>query len=317
MNEEDLWEKIITELEEGKNIVLVIIIHRTGSAPNVPGAKMLVMSDNVMGTVGGGISEHRLQDCARVILSKGNLTVETLHLDHNENATENRSGMICSGLQKFALILFSKEHLPMVKEIKESHTRAVAGVFTINEESIYFESGISLKVDRIYSEEGTSWTYKENTGVQDRFFIIGGGHVSLALSRILKTLNFHVTIIDDRNKLPTMISNTYANEKIVASYDSITEIIPEGKNIFVAIMTFGHISDQQVLEKIITKKCKYMGMMASSRKKQQIFNNLEKKGISKILLDKIHTPIGIKIKSHTPEEIAISIAAEIIQVKNS
>ncbi|MCG3226612.1 MAG: XdhC family protein [Candidatus Heimdallarchaeota archaeon] len=316
MNEENLWGTIISELDNSNCAVLIVIIQRIGSAPNVPGAKMLVMLDNVMGTVGGGISEHKLFDRARDMLSKEKLTIETIHLDHNENATENRSGMICSGSQKFALIPLGKEHLQIIKEIKESHINAIPGVLTLDEKNIHFKIGITLKEDRIYSEEGTSWTYKENIGVQDKLFIIGGGHVSLALSRIMKTLNFHVTVIDDRNKLPTMITNTYANEKIIASYDTIEEIIPEGNNVFVAIMTFGHISDEQVLEKIITKKCKYIGMMASSRKKQQILSNLEKKGITKSLLDTIYSPIGIKINSNTPEEIAISIAAELIQTKN-
>ena len=82
-------------------------------------------------------------------------------------------------------------------------------------------------------------------------------------------------------------------------------------------MTYGHVSDELVLESIIDKKCRYIGMMASASKKQQIFASLEKKGISTDLLNSIYSPIGIKIKSHTPEEIAISISAEIISVKNS
>jgi xanthine dehydrogenase accessory factor len=81
-------------------------------------------------------------------------------------------------------------------------------------------------------------------------------------------------------------------------------------------MTFGHVSDELVLEKIITKKCRYIGMMASKAKRQQVFENLVRKGVSTSLLDTVFSPIGIKIKSHTPEEIAISIAAQIIKIKN-
>lgn len=317
MSEEHLWETILTLLEEGKSAVLVVIIHREGSAPNVPGAKMLVTLDTVMGTVGGGISEFKLYDLARNMLSEKKLAIETVHMEHNEESTENRSGMICSGSQKFALTPLTNQHIQVIDEIKESFSRAQPGVLILNEKDIFFESGTTLEEDKIYSEQGSTWSYRENIGLQDKLFIIGGGHVSLALSRIMKTLNFHITVIDDRNELMTMITNTYAHVKIVLTYEKIAEIIPEGENIFVTIMTFGHISDEQVLESIIAKKCRYIGMMASLSKKQQVFANLEKKGISKNLLDLINSPIGLKIRSHTPEEIAISIAAEIIQVKNS
>ena len=317
MNEEHYWKTILTGLEQGKHAVLVVIIERTGSAPNIPGAKMFITLDDAMGTVGGGNSERRLFDRARTLLTEEKSSVEKVHMEHSDTAHENSSGMICSGSQTFALIPLGKNDIHTIKDIIESFTKAQPGVLTINEKGIFFDTSNRLTEDRTFSEDGTSWIYHENIGIQDRLFIIGGGHVSLALSQIMETLDFHITVIDDRKKLPTMIANTYAHMKKVVPYDNIADIIPEGDNIYVAIMTFGHKSDEYVLERIITKKCKYIGMMASPAKKQQVFSNLEKKGISKDLLDFLHSPIGIKIRSHTPEEIGISIAAEIIQVKNS
>ncbi len=317
MNEEHYWKTTLTELEKGKQVVLVVIIERTGSAPNVPGAKMFVMHDNVMGTVGGGNSEHKLFDQAHTLLNEGKISVEKVHMEHRDNALEDRSGMICSGSQTFALIPLGEQDRPTIKKIVESYTKAQSGLLTISEKGIVFETGKTLTRDRYLSEQGTSWVYQENLGLQNRLFIIGGGHVSLALSRIMETLGYHITVLDDRKELPTMISNSYAHEKKVVSYENIATHIPEGENVYITIMTFGHTSDEFVLERIIPKKCRYIGMMASSAKKQLVFENLERKGISKELLDKLYSPIGIKIKSHTPEEIAVSIAAEIIQVKNS
>ncbi|MBA7531827.1 hypothetical protein ES705_24051 [subsurface metagenome] len=316
MNEEHFWKTILTALEQDKHAVLVIIINQSGSAPNVPGAKMYVTLDNVIGTVGGGISELNLFERARTLLTEGKFSVETVHMEHNNTAQQNRSGMICDGSQTFALIPLGKQDILTIKKIITSYAKARPGVLTINEKGICFDSGNTLTDDQIYSESDTSWTYKENIGIQDRLLIIGGGHVALALSRIIETLGFHITVIDDRRKLPTMVTNTYAHEKKVVSYDSIATIIPEGDKVYVVIMTYAHISDELVLEKIIAKKCRYIGMMASSTKKLTIFTNLEKKGISKDLLDSIHSPIGVS-RSHTPEEIAISIAAEIILVKNT
>ncbi len=317
MNEQQSWETVLDTLEKGNSAVLVVIIDREGSAPNSPGAKMFVTLNEVSGTVGGGISEHNLLNRAKSLLKEGKLTTETLHLEHSETAEENRSGMICSGSQTFAIVPLSKENMNIIKEIISAYDKAKPGVLTINDKGISFKANKSLVEDRIFSKENEIWSYQENIAKQDKLFIIGGGHVSLALSRVMKTLDFHITVYDDRENLPTMNNNTFAHNKQVLSYENIAENIPEGDNIYAIVMTFGHVSDENVLDKIISKKCRYIGMMASVKKAKTIFSNLEKKGISKELLDNVHSPIGIKIRSNTPEEIAISIAAEIILTKNS
>ncbi len=317
MNEEHYWKTTLTELEQGKRVVLVVIIERKGSAPNVPGAKMFVMENNVLGTIGGGNSEHKLLNKARELLKENKLFVEKVHMEHSEEALEDSSGMICSGSQTFALATLGERDTPKVMEIWESYNKAQPGLLIINEKGISFESDRITTQNHSFSEQYTTWRYQENIGTQDRLFIVGGGHVSLALSCIMEFLGFHITVFDDRKDLPTLKANVYANVIKTVSYEDIATYIPEGENVYVAIMTFGHLSDEQVLEKLITKKCRYFGMLASSKKKQQVFKNLEEKGISKEYLDSVHSPIGVRIKSHTPEEIAISIAAEIIQVKNT
>lgn len=316
MSEENYWKSTLAELEQGRKAVLVVIIDREGSAPNKPGAKMFVMEDRVMGTVGGGNSEHQLLDRAQILLLETTNTPIKVHLDHSIDAIEESSGMICSGSQSFALVPIVKDNNSIIKKIIKCFSDNQTGVLRLTEKGLDFESGNTITKDHLYSERGSSWTYQENIGTRDRLFIVGGGHVSLALSHIMDTLGFHITVFDDRKELPTMNANVYAHEKQIVSYEEIASYIPEGKNIYVTIMTFGHQSDEQVLEKIIAKNCNYIGMLASASKKKQVFENLEGKGIAKSLLDKIYSPIGIKIRSHTPEEIAISIAAEIIKVKN-
>ncbi len=317
MTEKQSWETVLDTLEKGDNAVLVVIIDREGSAPNSPGAKMFVTLNEVSGTVGGGISEHNLLNRAKSLLKEGKLSTETLHLEHNETAEENRSGMICSGSQTFAIIPLSKEDLDTIKDIILAYADAKPGVLTLNEKGFGFEADKSLVEDKVFSKEKGKWSYHENIAKQDKLYIIGGGHVSLALSQVMNTLGFHITVYDDRENLPTMNKNTFAHNKQIQSYNDIAENIPEGDNVYVTVMTFGHVSDENVLESIISKKCRYIGMMASTKKAKTIFSNLEKKDISKELLETVHTPIGIKINSNSPEEIAISIAAEIILVKNT
>ncbi len=316
MNEEKFWRTALEFLEVGKDIILIIMIQRIGSAPNKPGAKMLVSADTLIGTVGGGIAEHRLIEQARIVLEKGIPKVDTVFLDHSEGNQEHHSGMICSGSQTFALILLKKEDITRIKILHEAFTKAIPGVLALTAEGLSYSTEEILKEDNFYTKSEDDWEYKENIGIQNKLFVIGGGHVSLALSRIMETLDFHITILDDRQDLPTMQSNSYAHEKHVISYENILSYVPEGENVFVTIMTYGHSSDELVLEKLIARNYRYIGMMASVFKKEQAFAGLENKGISEELLSSVHSPIGLKIKSDTPEEIAVSIAAEIIAVKN-
>ncbi len=317
MNEKQFWEMVLDTLEEGNSAVLVVIIDKKGSGPNLPGAKMFATSNEVSGTVGGGISELNLLNHARRLLKEGKIATETILLEHSETAEENRSGMICSGSQTFALVPLSTLDKSTIKAIIEAYDEVKTGIIALSEKGISFDRNKSLTEDRVFSTENEIWLYQENIAQQDKLFIIGGGHVSLALSRVMKTLDFHITVYDDRENLPTMNNNTFTHKKQILSYDDIAGNIPEGDNIYVIVMTFRHFSDENVLERIISKKCRYIGMLASIKKAETIFSNLDKKGVSKDLLDIVHSPIGIKIQSNTPEEIAISIAAEIILTKNS
>jgi xanthine dehydrogenase accessory factor len=166
-------------------------------------------------------------------------------------------------------------------------------------------------------KSNAEWRYQEEAGQRPTVTIIGGGHVGLALSRVMAELNFHIVVLDDRSRLETMAENSYAQEKGVVSYKRIGTLVNEGRQSFVLIMTFGHQADELVLRQLVGKKLRYLGLMGSPAKIAQIFARLKKQGVAAASPKKVHAPVGLPIHSHTPEEIAISIAAEIIQVKNS
>ncbi len=318
MNKIRFWKKILGILDQDETVVLVVIIDQIGSAPNSPGAKMYVAQQESHGTVGGGISEHDLIEKAKEMIRLGSVSVEKIYMKHEEGKSEGHSGMICSGSQTFALIPLSQHDLTTVEKVLISYQSKKPGKLSINKEGIHFIFNNSLKTMHRDYKEGEGWVYEETTGIENNLFIIGGGHVSLSLSKVVSNLGFHITVIDDRKDLSTMVNNTYAHEKrIIDDYDIIEQLIPEGENIYVCIMTFGHQQDETVLENLIYKKVRYIGMMASKAKKKQIFSNLIQRGIPVKLLDAVYSPIGVSIKSITPDEIAISIAAELIKVKNN
>ncbi len=161
------------------------------------------------------------------------------------------------------------------------------------------------------------WCYEENLGLVDTAYIIGSGHVGLALSRQLAMMGFRVIAFDQRPDVESFVDNTFAQEKHVVQYKSIADHIPEGDFSFVIIMTHAHNLDQIVLQQLIAKNLRYLGMLGSKTKVKTIFDNLIQTGVPSEQLERVYAPIGLKIHSKTADEIAVSIAAQMIQVRNS
>ena len=146
-------------------------------------------------------------------------------------------------------------------------------------------------------------------------FIFGAGHISLPLSKIAKIAGFRVVVIDDRESFANKERFPEADEIIVEGFDSVFSILKINDSSYLVIVTRGHLSDEKVLEQCIKTKAGYVGMIGSKRKIRTIYSNLKFRGASQEDLEKVYSPIGIPIKAETPEEIAVSIMAEIIKVK--
>jgi len=130
-------------------------------------------------------------------------------------------------------------------------------------------------------------------------------------------MDFHISLFDDRAELNTLQKNQFVHEKkLIESYEKIGEFIESGNNVYVVVMTLGYKFDEIVVRKLFDKNFKYFGVLGSRAKMKTLLKTLETEGFDKERLSKIKTPIGLPINSQTPEEIAVSIAAEIISVKN-
>ena len=164
-----------------------------------------------------------------------------------------------------------------------------------------------------------SWNYVEKIGFQNQLYIVGGGHCAYALSKQMRALNndFYISLFDDRGDLNTFLENDFPHQKKVVDYHKIAEEIPSGENVFVVIMTFGYRTDDLVLRGLLEKKFKYLGILGSESKIKKMFLDLKNEGVGEEILNKIHAPIGLIKHTKTPEEIAVSIAAEIIEIKNN
>ena len=148
-------------------------------------------------------------------------------------------------------------------------------------------------------------------------YIFGGGHVAYALEPVLRHVDFRTVVIDDREEYANPERYPHADRTIaVENFDNAFDDIETDDDSYIIIVTRGHRGDLQVLREALKRDFAYLGMIGSRRKNELLFDTLRKEGVPESKLAEVHAPIGLKIGSETPEEIAVSIVAEIIQVRS-
>lgn len=164
---------------------------------------------------------------------------------------------------------------------------------------------------------GTMDVYLEPILSQPTIYIFGGGHISLAISRIGKMVGFDVVVIDDRPSYANKERFPEADKVIAKEFNQAFSELPINRSSYLVIVTRGHSHDEEVLEWAITKPAKYIGMIGSKKKVKTVMSHIASRGgkDAEAALKKVYSPIGIPIESETPEEIAVSIIAELIAVR--
>ena len=314
------WQLIHRSLQSSVPVMLLYVLESRGSSPGRQGYFMAINAqDEMEGSIGGGIMEHKFVELAKEQLAKQQ-DISTIRKQlHDKKAAKNQSGMICSGEQTVWIYMVRKKEAPAIQEIITSLQTYSIGSLFLSAAGLTFTAGILPNDDfQLSMPSENDWSYTEKIGYKNQLFIVGGGHCSLALSKLMRSMDFYIRVYDDRQDLNTVAQNEFAHETILLdSYEKLTELIPPGnKNHYVVIMTFGYRTDDIALRALLNKPLRYLGLLGSANKINNMFTAYEANGISRESLMAIHAPIGLTIKSQTPEEIAISIAAEIIKEKN-
>lgn len=318
MNEFSFWNQAFDLINKKNEIVVLIVAESNNSSPGKAGFKMIVTKDNYLfGTIGGGIMEKNMVDYAISMFAE-NKTFSIKRLQHSNNSELESSGLICGGFQTILFIKLNKDTLPIIKNIQNAFLDKKYGIIRISNDSFkYFDNDDSVDDLTFQYYNDKDWVYNQKIGIINTVYIIGGGHVGKAVSDIMKLIGFYVIIFDHRKNIFTMEQNISADEKIITDYSKVGNFIAENNKSFIVICTPKHSGDKEALISVLGKKVRYIGMMGSKKKIQTIFNEVRKSGFSQELINSVHSPIGLEINSDTPEEIAVSIAAEIISVKNS
>ncbi len=148
-------------------------------------------------------------------------------------------------------------------------------------------------------------------------FIFGGGHISLFVSQIGAMVGFQVAVIDDRAEFASRERFPEAELVIAEKFDQAFPRLQVNRSSYLVIVTRGHAGDQEVLEWALTTEARYVGMIGSRKKIRTLYRNLEEKGIAPERLERVFAPIGLDIGALTPEEIAVAIVGQLIQVRRA
>jgi len=345
----------IPELDKpGSDLVLATVTGSTGSTPQKPGSSALFVNGRLSdGTVGGGIAEKTVQEYAEKLRGTKGAILLRLQMNNDISQTDKP---ICGGEISILIDASLENHSQVFKEIKKSLSMRIPGVLItmvthysenlvlINRYWMTLESSPSIpgefleKIEPVVrdilltgreddfreielsvpGEEPSSVFFLEPVFPMPELVIAGAGHIGRALSHFGKILDFEVTVIDDRIEYANHENLPDAHHIIVKDIGEAMEKIRKKKDTFIVIVTRGHSADAMALKPCIGSEAVYVGMIGSKGKVAKIHTEfLQKQWATEEQWGKIHTPIGLDIKSKTVEEIAVSIAAELVLVRNS
>jgi xanthine dehydrogenase accessory factor len=150
---------------------------------------------------------------------------------------------------------------------------------------------------------------------QPTLILVGAGHIAVPLARLGQMLAFEVVVIDDREKFANRERFPDSEQVIAADFGATLASLKITRGTYIVIITRGHQYDEEALMEVAESPAAYIGMIGSRRRVQAVRNNLANVGIDPAKLDRVRAPIGLEIGAETPEEIAVSIMAEIIAVR--
>ncbi len=315
----EFWKTLLDLLNADQAVFMAFVAENTAHSPGTAGAKMLVTARKTHGTIGGGVMELNLVQQARKVLASGeDFAPELRELHHRRSGPGEKSGMICAGSQTNVYYLCRPEkERDTVAQIVQFLENYRAGVVTISPGGLALAAQpLDPQQPQVYLEKfKEDWRYVEQLLNMRRVAIIGGGHCSLALSRVLRPLGFEVTVFDTRPDVTTFAGNEAHHKYPLDDYRDAGSRIAFPELTRVIVMTTDMAADVRGLRGVVGHPFRFIGVMGSPAKIAAIFKELRAAGIPEAELEKITAPVGLPMRSHTPEEIAISVAAQLLQLE--
>ena len=350
----NIYGRLIKELKGKQPLALATIIETMGSSPQIPGASAIFSADGLIdGTLGGGILEAHAEADSIKALKDHESRLMPYSLSGKITSEEEA---ICGGEVTILIDVQTSDSVDGLNQMRASIDHKHPGVLTtfiessaenrvvlsrkwIKKSDIFgdeaeqkesphyeeiknaFRAGKSVLLE-IQDEEREGLAQKkllflEPVFPQSHLVIAGAGHIGKALAHLGNRLDFEVTVLDDRAEFANPENIPEADHLIVGDISTAIQDIPKTPDTFVVIVTRGHSHDSDALRECITSDAGYIGMIGSARKIALMRTKfLEEGWASKEQFDRVYAPVGLEIQSKTVEEIAVSIAAQLILVRN-
>jgi len=294
------FQQVVSELERSPRFALGLISCVKGSSPQKQGAKALFFPDDrMLGTLGGGCLEAEIRRRARQALLSGQPETFNLTLDHDFGWDD---GLICGGTV-FGLIL---PHAADAAEIWSALAR--------RDQSRSWGVREDFSIDWAKDGGEAGWLYRETVSPPLALWIAGSGHIAQAVAPLALTLDFDVTVFDDRPELANAEHFPAGVHLRVGHWGALLDTPLPAQPALGLIVTRGHQHDANVLAEWVHKPFLFLGMIGSQRKSRMIREGfLKRKMATAEELARVASPVGLDIGAVSVQEIAVSILAQYVQ----
>jgi xanthine dehydrogenase accessory factor len=338
---------IIRELAAGQGpVVLVTVVSTEGSVPRHAGSKMIVRADrSIAGTVGGGRPEAMAIETAMACMREGRDELISVEM---QGADAEGKDLLCGGrilllvehvvdrevYREVSRLLGAGERSLLARRITKGAAGAAAGgaICTPVAVSMVLLDGAGSRVagDAVTVDAEAAarsahsgrprWVEEQSLFYDplvpdEKLLIFGAGHVGKAIAAAAVGLGFAVTVADDRPEYLDPRRFPPGVATVSGSFTEIAHAYPWDGATYAVIVTRGHLFDLESVRAVLDKTWRYAGFMGSSRKVEMLLDQVRRDGADPATIDRLHAPIGIDIDAETPEEIAVSILAEIVAVR--
>ena len=335
------WVSAVNEMLGRKQpLVMALILSQEGSTPRTTGTRMMIGADGYVGTIGGGRIEASVMEIAREMLHKPGAV--TISFDLTSEIADAMD-MVCGGKLEILIdsiapdeknrlffssllqMLDQRQKGLMVTELLESGVLQVRRAVLHEDGVVIGTPDFKMEIDSIPQklrapiliQSGDRKFFIEPVMASGTVYLFGAGHVSLQTAILAKRVGFEVVVLDDRMEFANTTRFSDADDvRVPASFEIAFEGLEIRADSYLVILTRGHLHDRTVLQQALKTPAGYIGMIGSRKKRDAVYQALENDGFTAKDFQKVHCPIGLSIGAQTPEEIAVSIVAELIHARS-
>lgn len=321
-----IYQKVLENVSTCPALALATVTITVGSTPQKQGTSALFTENGLLaGSIGGGNVEKQVADIIRKTLPSKKTGYYRFELDHD---ISNQDEAICGGHMDILIDADPGMHRHVFEQLVLALHQGIPGIL-ITRVTIRPDQPVKInrqwvarndpgwETDALVAEGEDELVFVEHLLPPPHLVIAGAGHIGKALAHLGNLLDFKVTVLDDREEYANAANIPDADHLVVGSIGQSMTAVVKTPETFIVILTRGHKDDAEALRACIGKEVAYIGMIGSARKIALMREKfITERWATVDQWEKIHTPVGLPIHSKTIQEIAVSIAAQLIQVRN-